>query len=646
MGGPRLSSNHGPKSILTAENNDLSRSLQDVQEVANTAVRPGLANTTPWKPPVRSSWRVGSPAGSYSASCPSSNAGVTSWRTKYRDEGTPIHRTPRELGGDQAQTCILVSGGLKKQAEAAQARAASFGERSSRAAGRRQQQLWIEAAASFDKLAAEWSQKSEELQLELDNSQKESRSYMARLYKLKTALEESQGSDGTVHKENKTLSEIKELVDQLSEKGRSVHELQKAKKNWRWKDCSWLLLEARASLERKVSWCVYSWSWLKSRPTSTAEIHEKEEEFEVTRKNHARAVESLQASLEAEAKGRAEALRMKKKMEADLNEMEIQLEHANRNNAELVKTLKKLQQQIKDLQVQMDEDARQHEELREKYSLQERRLCLMQGEMEELRGGLEASERARKQIEQELVDMTERFSEISMQNQSLTILKRKLEADLARLSSENEELISEFRAADERAKKAVIDATRLCEELRQEQERSVHLEKIKKNQEQNLRDLTLKLEEAEQQALKAGKRVIQKLETRIKELENELDQEQKRHTETVKNLRKGERRLKELIFQTEEDHKTNQRMQELVEKLQNKLKSYKRQIEDAEEQANSSLSKYRKTVHELDDAEERAEMAEMALNKMRTRNRASATKGFTSVEIVQVTKPSSGGQDG
>lgn len=70
---------------------------------------------------------------------------------------------------------------------------------------------------------------------------------------------------------------------------------------------------------------------------------------------------------------------------------------------------------VQDLQVQMDEDARQHEELREKYSLQERRLCLMQGEMEELRGGLEASERARKQIEQELVDTTERFSEISMQ---------------------------------------------------------------------------------------------------------------------------------------------------------------------------------------------------------------------------------------
>lgn len=61
----------------------------------------------------------------------------------------------------------------------------------------------------------------------------------------------------------------------------------------------------------------------------------------------------------------------------------------------------------------------------------------------------------------------------------------------------------------------MIQATRLCEELRQEQDRSAHLEKVKKNHEQNIRDLTLKLEEAEQQALKAGKRTIQKLETRV-----------------------------------------------------------------------------------------------------------------------------------
>ncbi|KAF0032452.1 hypothetical protein F2P81_014742 [Scophthalmus maximus] len=698
---------------LTVENNDLSRELEDMQskltqttrlkaslnsqvdelkrQGRNTAVM-ALANACHDLSLLKEQLEEESEGrGELQRLVSKLNADVTSWRSKYETDA--IHRT-EELEETKRKLAVRLQE-AEEAAEAAQARAASLEKVKQRLQGE-VEDLTIDleksnaAAAAldkkqrvFDKLAAEWSQKNEELQLELENSQRESRSYMTELYKLKTAYEESLDHMENFRKENKTLSEeIKELVDQLGEGGRSVHELQKAKKKLEVEreELHLALGEAEASLEVEEGKLVrVQLELAQVKADIDRRIHEKEEEFEVTRKNHARAVESLQASLEAEAKGRAEALRMKKKMEGDLNEMEVQLEHANRNNGELVKTLKKLQQQIKvgllferreakycsvkkhsttityvshprppnqDLQVQMDEDARQHDELREKYSLQERRLCLMQGEMEELRGGLEASERARKLIEQELVDTTERFSEISMHNQSLTILKRKLEADLTRLSSENEELISEFRAADERAKKAVIDATRLCEELHQEQDRSSHLEKIKKNQEQNLRDLTLKLEEAEQQALKAGKRTIQKLETRIKELENELDQEQKRHTETVKNLRKGERRLKELIFQTEEDHKTNQRMQELVEKLQNKLKSYKRQIEDAEEQANSSLSKYRKTIHELDDAEERADMAEMALNKMRTRNRASTTKGFTSVEIVQVTKPTGGGQDG
>lgn len=48
-------------------------------------------------------------------------------------------------------------------------------------------------------------------------------------------------------------------------------------------------------------------------------IQEKEEEFENTRKNHQRAMESMQATLEAESKGKAEALRIKKKLESDIN---------------------------------------------------------------------------------------------------------------------------------------------------------------------------------------------------------------------------------------------------------------------------------------------------------------------------------------
>ena len=64
-------------------------------------------------------------------------------------------------------------------------------------------------------------------------------------------------------------------------------------------------------------------------------------------------------------------------------------------------------------------------------------------------------------------------------------------------------------------------------------------------------------------------------------MEVELDNEQRRHGETQKNLRKQDRRLKELAFQGEEDRKAQERLTDMIDKLQNKIKTYKRQVEEA-----------------------------------------------------------------
>ena len=69
------------------------------------------------------------------------------------------------------------------------------------------------------------------------------------------------------------------------------------------------------------------------------------------RKTHQRALDSMQASLEAEAKGRAEAMRMKKKLEQDINELEISLDQANKANAEAQKTIRRYQAEIIEIQV-------------------------------------------------------------------------------------------------------------------------------------------------------------------------------------------------------------------------------------------------------------------------------------------------------
>ena len=59
----------------------------------------------------------------------------------------------------------------------------------------------------------------------------------------------------------------------------------------------------------------------------------------ICRKNHARAMDSMQASLEAEQHAKAEAVRMKKKIEGDINELEIALDHANKANSEAQKVV-------------------------------------------------------------------------------------------------------------------------------------------------------------------------------------------------------------------------------------------------------------------------------------------------------------------
>ena len=95
----------------------------------------------------------------------------------------------------------------------------------------------------------------------------------------------------------------------------------------------------------------------------------------------------------------------------------------------------------------------------------------------------------------------------------------------------------------------MADAAKLAEELRQEQEHSQHVDRMRKGLEQQLKEIQVRLDEAEAAALKGGKKVIAKLEQRVRELESELDGEQRRYQDANKNLGKADRRVRELQFQ-------------------------------------------------------------------------------------------------
>merc|ERR1711931_283358 len=198
-----------------------------------------------------------------------------------------------------------------------------------------------------------------------------------------------------------------------------------------------------------------------------------------------------------------------------------------------------------------------------------------------------------------------------------------METDLVQVQGEVDDTVQEARNAEEKAKKAITDAAMMAEELKKEQDTSSHLERMKKNLEVSVKDLQHRLDEAENLAMKGGKKQLHKLEARVRELEAEVENAGKGGADAIKGVRKYERRVKELTYQGEEDKKNLARLQDLVDKLQLKVKGYKRQAEEAEEAANTHLSKLRKVAHELEEAEERADIAESQVNKLRAKSRDS-----------------------
>ncbi|XP_054134640.1 myosin heavy chain, skeletal muscle, adult-like isoform X4 [Melozone crissalis] len=561
------------------------------------------------------------------------NSEVAQWRTKYETDA--IQRT-EELEEAKKKLAQRLQD-AEEHVEAVNAKCASL-EKTKQRLQNEVEDLMIDVERSnaacaaldkkqknFDKILAEWKQKYEETQAELEASQKESRSLSTELFKMKNAYEESLDHLETMKRENKNLQqEISDLTEQIAEGGKAIHELEKVKKQIEQEksEIQAALEEAEASLEHEEGKILRLQLELNQvKAEIDRKIAEKDEEIDQMKRNHLRIVESMQSTLDAEIRSRNEALRLKKKMEGDLNEMEIQLSHANRVAAEAQKNLRNTQAVLKDTQIHLDDAIRTQDDLKEQVAMVERRANLLQAEIEELRAALEQTERSRKVAEQELLDASERVQLLHTQNTSLINTKKKLETDIAQIQSEMEDTIQEARNAEEKAKKAITDAAMMAEELKKEQDTSAHLERMKKNLDQTVKDLQLRLDEAEQLALKGGKKQIQKLEARVRELEGEVDAEQKRSAEAVKGVRKYERRVKELTYQSEEDRKNILRLQDLVDKLQMKVKSYKRQAEEAEELSNVNLSKFRKIQHELEEAEERADIAESQVNKLRAKSR-------------------------
>merc|ERR1711874_935952 len=277
------------------------------------------------------------------------------------------------------------------------------------------------------------------------------------------------------------------------------------------------------------------------------------------------------------------------------------------------KSIKRFQGQLRDVESQYEEEARVKKEIVESCGLADRRANALSGELEESRSLLDSADRGKRQAEMELAEARSAINDMTTINSKAGAEKRHIESAVHTMHAEIDDMLHQAKNSEEKSKKAMIDAARLADELRAEQDHSSHQEKAKRAMESQIGELENRLAEANDMAMKGGRNAMAKLESRIRELEIELGCVRCRTSEGYKAFQKSERRIKELQFQQEEDHKNADRMTELAQKLQMKIKTYKKQIEEAEEIAALNLAKYRKAQQEMEETEDRNKMAEAQL---------------------------------
>merc|ERR1711983_15773 len=474
---------------------------------------------------------------------------------------------------------------------------------------------------NFEKVVGEWKARADDVAAEVEASQKECRNYNSEGFRLKAGLDEATEHLDVVKRENKNLAdEVKDLLDQLGDGGRSIHELDKQRRRLEVEkeELQAALEEAEGALEAEENKVLRAQLELgQVKQEIDRKIAEKEEEFENTRKNHARAMDSMQASLESEQRAKGEALRIKKKLEGEINELEIALDHANKANAEGLKAIKRYQGQLRDTITAYESEARSRQQVVEQVGITERKASALAGEMDESRALLDAAERSKRQLDIDLGDARNSINEMQNINSKEMAAKRALEGSLHTSQAEIDSLLLAAKNSKEKSKRAMVDAARLADELRAEQDHSNTELRNRKSLESQMTEMEARLADVEDAAVRNGKAAMTKLEMRVRELEVELGNTQAHTSECVKAYHRTERKVKELVFSQDEDRKNQERMSELANKLQQKIKTYKLQIEEAEEIAALNLAKFRKAQQELEETEDRAKMAEYSMAEMR-----------------------------
>merc|ERR1719297_536850 len=349
------------------------------------------------------------------------------------------------------------------------------------------------------------------------------------------------------------------------------------------------------------------------------------EEFEAMKKKLVDEINILTRKLaDSENRLKVEVEGSKKKMAITITELEMSLDASNKSNGQLQNTTKIQAQKIMELTAAYDDVNKKLGASVQQYDITIKKLTQIEAEFKSLTTTYNNTLKIVKDYEVKFGGLNKQVTELTAANQNLGQIKIKIEKDLAAVTRDYQDIAKELKLADDRANKAGAGAGHFESLLREEQNKVVKIDSAKKALENEVRSLSVRIEEIETNSVATSKRTIQKMEIRIQELEVMINEEKKSHAATMSELHTKTRSIKELILQSEEDRKNIIILQESLDKLNEKIKMYKRQLEEQEAISNSNIMRVKKFQRELESSEARAEEAESCLNSFRSQQRVFA----------------------
>ncbi|XP_060548790.1 myosin-10-like isoform X7 [Pantherophis guttatus] len=499
----------------------------------------------------------------------------------------------------------------------------------------------------FDQMLAEEKLISARHAEERDRAEADAREKETKVLSLSRALEEALEIREELERQNKQLrAEMDDLVSSKDDVGKNVHELERSKRALEQQvqemrtQLEELEDELQAAEDGKLRLEV-NMQALKAQ--HERELQNRDDANDDKKKLLSKQVRELEAELDAERKQRAQALAARKKLEMDLQEAQAQLDATTKGRDEALKQLRKLQAQMKELWREVEEARAAREEIFIQSRESEKKLKNLEAELLQLQEELAASERAKRQAQQERDDLADELANGNSGKSALLDEKRHLEARIAQLEEELDEEQSNMELMNDRYRKLSMQVETITTELAAERSFSQKTENARQQLERQNKDLRAKLGEMDSSVKSKYKLAIATLESKVAQLEEQLEQESRERMLSGKLVRRAEKKLKEVLLQVDEERRNADQYKDQVEKGHLRLKQLKRQLEEAEEEASRANASRRRMQRELEDVTESAESMNREvtslrnrLSKLERRQRKRTPLSFTSRTVRQV----------